>query len=75
MTCIHLAARYGHTEILDALGERVSWQITSTKVSIYVRYMLIISVKEIRKTEYINSYTDWLECPTRSLTLWSDGIC
>ena len=75
MTCIHLAARYGHTEILEALGERVSWQITSTKVSIYVRYMLMISVKEIRKTKYINPNTDWLECPTRSLTLWPDGIC
>ncbi len=31
-TAIHLAAKHGHTQVLDALKGHVTWDITSTKV-------------------------------------------
>lgn len=34
MTAIHLCARYGHVNILDALDGHVNWRITSKKVKI-----------------------------------------
>ena len=32
MTAIHLSAKHGHTNILEALKGHVSWRITSKKV-------------------------------------------
>lgn len=33
MTAIHLAAKNGHVNVLEALKEHVSFKVTSTKVS------------------------------------------
>ena len=33
MTAIHLAARHGHINVLNALKDKVSWKVTSTKVN------------------------------------------
>ena len=32
MTAIHLSAKHGHTNILEALKGHVSWRVTSKKV-------------------------------------------
>ena len=42
MTAIHLAARYGHMQVLDALKEHVSAKVTSTKVCRYRKLLEFI---------------------------------
>lgn len=38
MTAIHLSAKNGHINVLDALKGSVSFKITSTKVSLFFYY-------------------------------------
>lgn len=33
-TAIHLAAKHGHTQVLEALKDHVSWTVTSTKTGL-----------------------------------------
>ncbi len=55
-TAIHLAAKHGHTQVLDALKGHVTWDITSTKVN-YTKFNSIMScTKSCTKSEACNWY-------------------
>lgn len=47
MTAIHLSAKYGHVNILEALKGHVSWRITSKKVNNIIPFYLNLFIVEI----------------------------
>lgn len=43
MTVLHLAARYGHVDVLEVLRGKVPWNMASVKVVLLIIFVLIVT--------------------------------